>query len=186
MTDRLTDETIGASMPSARRRSRVGHRQAALGELIAASPSQIALAQWLIGREVSYAGQVLPGPEAAQRACLKFGQRLAVLFTPVGSQALLSRAIHLARTNFPSFTEHRTARTVEILTQRLRASGSGGTSNSADAGLSAVFATLIALVMSFIGEDLTVRLLRDVWPELPMPQPSAGDRPSTDDVESNP
>jgi hypothetical protein len=154
-----------------------------LGELIAASPSQIALAQWLIGREVSNAGQVLPGPEAAQRACLKFGQRLAVHFTPVGSQALVSRAIHLARTNFPLFTEHRTARTVEILTQRLRESGSGGTSISADAGLSAVFATLIALVMSFIGEDLTLRLLRDVWPELPMPEPSP--LASTADVESN-
>jgi hypothetical protein len=127
---------------------------------------------------VSNAGQVLPGPEAAQRACLKFGQRLGMLFTPVGSAALVSRAIHLARTNFPSFTEQRTARTVEILTQRLRASGIGGTSNSADVGLSAVFATLIALVMSFIGEDLTMRLLHDVWPELPMAQSSPRDQAS--------
>src|SRR3979411_2947659 len=140
-------------MPSARRRSRVDRRQAPLGGLIAASPSQIALAQWLIGREVSNAGQVLLGPEAAQRACLKFGQRLAVHFTPVGSQALVSRAIHLARTNFPLFTEQRTTRTVEGLTQRLRKSSSGGNSQHADACLSAVFATLIALVMSFIGED---------------------------------
>jgi hypothetical protein len=171
-------------MPSTHRRSRLDRRQPPLGELIAASPSQIALAQWLIQREVSDAGELLPGPQAAQRACLKFGQRLAVLFTPVGSQALVSRAIHLARTNFPLFSEQRTARTVEILTQRLRESSSGGPSQHADAGLSAVFATLIALVMSFIGEDLTLRLLHDVWPELPMPEPIP--LASTDDVESNP
>jgi hypothetical protein len=101
--------------------------------LVAATPSQVALAQWLIQREVSDAGELLPGPEAAERACLKFGQRLALLFTAAGSGALLSRAIHLARTNFPSFDQQRTARTVEILTQRLRESSNGVHSQQADA-----------------------------------------------------
>ncbi len=35
----------------------------------------------------------------------------------------------------------------------------------------ALLGTLIALLVSFIGEDLTFRVLRDVWPELPMVQP---------------
>ena len=38
------------------------------------------------------------------------------------------------------------------------------------AGFVAVLGTLIALLVSFIGEDLTSRVLRDVWPELPMVQ----------------
>ena len=149
-----------------------------------ATPSQLAIAQWLISREWGDAGEPLPQPEAADRACRKFGERLALLVTPAGSEALLARAIHLARTDFPMFDQQRTTRTVEVLTQRLREHSNGVHSNQEHDDSTAVFATLIALVVSFIGEGLTMRLLRDVWPELSVPQPTP--QPNNGHVEENP
>jgi hypothetical protein len=149
-----------------------------------ATSSQLALAQWLIRREMCDAGESPSETESARRACRKFGERLALLVTPAGSEALIARAIHVARTDFPVFDQQRTARTVEVLTQRLRASTNGVESSQARDDLSVVFATLVALVISFIGEDVTMRLLLDVWPELPVLQPIP--KASDGTVEVNP
>jgi hypothetical protein len=70
------------------------------------------------------------------------------------------------------------------LTQRLREHSNGVHSNQEHDDSTAVFATLIALVVSFIGEGLTMRLLRDVWPELSVPQPTP--QPNNGHVEENP
>jgi hypothetical protein len=149
-----------------------------------ATPAQVALAYWLIGRELDDGGNRLPASEAAERASQKFGNRLALLVTFAGSEALLSRARHLARTNFPAFDQQRTARTVEALTERLRQSTNGVHADRSDDASSAVFASLIALVSSFIGEDLTLRMLHDVWTELPLPQPAP--HANNGKVEANP
>ena len=47
--------------------------------------------------------------------------------------------------------------------------------SQADEGFVAVLGTLVALLESFIGRDLTSRVLRDVWPELP---PMTSDSPA--------
>ncbi len=94
-----------------------------------------------------------------------------------------ARALHVVRTDFLLFDEQRTARTVEALTQRLRESANGVQSSQICDDSAAVFTTLIALVVSFIGEDLATRLLRDVWPELPMPEPTS--QSSNGHVEAN-
>ena len=129
------------------------------------------------------AGESVSSSEAAERACRKFGERLALLVSRVGAEALLSRALHVVRTDFLLFDEQRTARTVEALTQRLRESANGVQSSQICDDSAAVFTTLIALVVSFIGEDLAMRLLRDVWPELPMPEPTS--QSSNGQVEAN-
>lgn len=133
------------------------------------------------------AGESVSSSEAAERACRKFGERLALLVSRVGAEALLSRALHVVRTDvrtdFLLFDEQRTARTVEALTQRLRESPTGVQPSPIRDESAAVLTTLIALVVSFIGEDLATRLLRDVWPELPMPEPTS--QSSNGHVEAN-
>ena len=54
-----------------------------------------------------------------------------------------------------------------------RASGDAG---AAEAGLSAILAHVIGLLVTFIGEDLALRLIRDAWPELPDGQGEAEGR----------
>jgi hypothetical protein len=48
--------------------------------------------------------------------------------------------------------------------------------SQADEGFVGVLGALVGLLVSFIGEDLTFRLLRDVWRDVPMnklPPPDA-------------
>ena len=60
-------------------------------------------------------------------------------------------------------------------------------SSRAAEAFKAVLAILIALLISFVGEDLTLRVLREVWPELPMPQSVQPTRQNgTGNLEVNP
>ena len=135
-----------------------------------ATPSQHAVAQWLLTAEGVDAERRLAAPAAAERVFGKLSQRLAQLITLVGSDALLARAVHLSRAEFPFLDGAQTTPSADGLTLRLRESAEGVESSQAAEAFEAVLAILIALLISFVGEDLTLRVLREVWPELPMPQ----------------
>lgn len=139
-------------------------------ELTNATSLHLALANWLICREMAGEdGTSLSGPEAAEQACRKLGQRLTLLVTPVGAEALLSRAKNVARADF-LFVDHQPNVSVEAFTPRVRERRNAAQSCQTQDESSAVLTNLVALVMTFIGEDLTMRLLRDVWPELGQPE----------------
>jgi hypothetical protein len=110
----------------------------------------------------------LASPAAAERVFEKLSKRLAQLVTRVGSDALLARAVHLSRVEFPFLDGAQITRSDGSLTLRLGDSGKGAESGQVAEGFEAVLAILIALLVSFIGVDLTLHLLREVWPELPM------------------
>ena len=135
-----------------------------------AIPSHHFLARWLVTTELGDAEEGLLAPVAAERVFQKLSHRLARLITPVGCEALLARAVHLSRAGFPFVDGAQTARGADSLTLRLLDTAAGVGPTQACAGFVAVLGTLIALLVSFIGEDLTSRVLRDVWPELPMVQ----------------
>jgi hypothetical protein len=56
------------------------------------------------------------------------------------------------------------------LSLSLGESADGTESSQVAEGFEVVLATLVTLLASFIGEDLTARVLREVWPELAMHQ----------------
>lgn len=127
-----------------------------------------------IGREPDAPGL----PATADRVCQKLSRRLSTLVKPAGSQAILSRALHLARREF-SFLEGVHAGTVpeacfEGLGECIREVDAG----EAGKGLLAVLGIFLDLLVGFIGEDLTLRLLLEVWPTLPLREPS---QPGTSD-----
>jgi len=151
-----------------------------------ATPSQHAVAQWLLTAEEVDAERRLAAPAAAERFG-KLSQRLAQLITLVGSDALLARAVHLSRAEFPFLDGAQTTPSADGLTLRLRESAEGVESSQAAEAFEAVLAILIALLISFVGEDLTLRVLREVWPELPMPQSVQPTRQNgTGNLEVNP
>lgn len=119
----------------------------------------------------------LGGPAAAERVFEKLSLRLAQLITPVGSEALLKRAVHLSRAEFP-FLGGVPAAPTQSLIEGLRETVVTVEPSQADEGLVSVLGTLVGLLVSFIGEDLTFRLLRDVWPAVPMSPPPATDTQS--------
>jgi hypothetical protein len=128
-----------------------------------------ALAQWLVTAEMGAAEGGMAGSAAAGRVFEKLSQRLAQLITPVGSEALLTRAVHLSRTEFPFLARAQAAPNTVSLIDRLRDIAASVEPSQAHEGFVIVLGTLVGLLESFIGKDLTFRLLRDVWPELPLP-----------------
>jgi hypothetical protein len=143
-------------------------------DVTTATPAHHALAEWLVTSEMAAAQGPLTCPAAAGRVFDKLGHRLAQLITPVGSDALLRRAVHLSRTEFPFLDGVQAAPATDSLIDTLRESASRVEPNQAYKAFVMVVGTLVALLESFIGPDLTFRLLRDVWPKLPVtPQSSA-------------
>jgi hypothetical protein len=110
----------------------------------------------------SYGTKTLP----ATPVCEKLRAPLAALMGRSGFRALLSRALAQAGQDVPS-----------LRAVRVNAEGALARSNEAAAPVSAakevlgsiaLVAQLLELLVAFIGENLTLRLLRDIWPNLPL------------------
>jgi len=137
-------------------------------DVTSATPALHALARWLVTSEMTPDDGPLVGAAAAGRVFDKLSQRLDQLITPVGSEALLRRAAHLSRGEFPFLDGVQAAPSSDTLFVAMRKTAALVAPGQADAAFVLVLATLVGLLESFIGKDLTFRLLRDVWPELPM------------------
>jgi hypothetical protein len=126
------------------------------------------LAEWLVTTEMGAASGSLAFSAAAGRVFEKLSQRLSQLITSVGSDALLRRAVHLSRADFPFLDGPQTTPNTEPVIDKLRKAAVTVDPGQADRAFVTVLGTLIALLESFIGKDLTFRLLRDTWPDLPV------------------
>ena len=103
---------------------------------------------------------------AAARACERLRVPLAKLAGVAGFRSLMARAMALATTDEPWLNS-----------VRIRADGSlegfdaarsqHGAAPSGEAG-AAVVVQLLGLLVTFIGEPLTLRLVRDAWPDAPV------------------
>ena len=94
----------------------------------------------------------------------KLRPQLATLMGNIGFRALLSRTLALSNTEFPWL------RAVHV-----KAEGSLEGLDELDAqvdpdeifeGCLVLLAQMLGLLVTFIGEDLTLRLVREVWPKL--------------------
>jgi len=134
------------------------------------SPAVRTLARRVLLHEAG--GRVEPDAlaEAAERASAQLRRRLADLIGLTGYTMLVARAVRLAQAEVPA---------VESVTVDAGAGAAGSLrgvralvlANSdepgvTEAGLSAILAHVIGLLITFIGEDLTKRQIREVWPEV--------------------
>ena len=105
---------------------------------------------------------------AALLVCNRLRPHLATLMGNIGFKALLSRALTLAAAETPS-----------LLTLRINADGSFERAEGAGAGSTpeggvVLVTQLLGLLATFIGEDLALRLVRDVWPKAPFDKTDSG------------
>jgi hypothetical protein len=148
-----------------------GHAHTGAGD--DATTSRDTLAQWLLTTEMS-ADDASSGESAAVgRVFDKLSQRLALLITPIGAEALLARAVHLSRKQFAFLDDIQALPKEASLIHRLREAAASVEPRQAHEGVVLVLATLIGLLESFIGQDLTWRLLGDVWPGVMVPVAAA-------------
>ena len=101
---------------------------------------------------------------AARRAYDDLAHASMPLIGQVGVDALTARALHLARREYPWLADASASeRGDEPFAQVVANMGRQNPATAAE-GTAAVFATLAALLITFIGERLTTSLLRKAWP----------------------
>lgn len=121
------------------------------------------LAQRLLNLEATR--QTATDAHEAVRVLEKLRISLARFAGPEGFASLLRRALALARTEFPPL-QTVTAKadgSLEGFEPVVAHAGNGG----ADAAV-AITAHLLELLVTFVGEPLTLRLVRDAWPDAPL------------------
>lgn len=129
-----------------------------------ATPEMRDFAKRLIAYETKRTNSFETKTPATFHVCEKLRPRLATLMGKVGFRALLSRALVLAEAEAP-----------RLSAVQVRADGSlaGWDAPQAPVDLESLaeggvvlVAQLLGLLDAFIGKNLTLRLLRDVWPKL--------------------
>jgi hypothetical protein len=121
-------------------------------------------ARRLIAYETGESNSSRTKPPAAFLVCEKLRPPLAKLAGNGGFHALLSRAIALAKPEVPWL------RTVHVNTdgslEGLEVLHAQSDHDELFDGGVVLVAQLLGLLVAFIGEDLTLRLMREVWPKV--------------------
>ena len=122
------------------------------------------LAEHLIANETANAtaaASALP----AEPVCSKLQPHLATLMGTTGFRALLTRALVRATTKFPMLRIMRVTVTGGL--ELVPAAAHQGKADDIKSSV-ALVSELLSLLCAFIGVNLTLQLIREVWPELPI------------------
>jgi len=121
------------------------------------TPTTRELAQRLLVYEEVEANPVVSDMQSVGRVCDKLRRPLTTLAGTAGFRSLLSRALTLAKQESPA-----------LGAWEVKPDGSLDDLNgdTAQSGV-VLIAQLIGLMITFIGESLTLRLLHDIWVDLP-------------------
>jgi len=102
---------------------------------------------------------------AARRAYDDLARVAVPLIGQIGIDALTGRALHLSRREYPSLLHTSLPEQAEGPFDQVIACLERQDPAVATEAAAAVFATLTGLLVTFIGEPLTTRLLRQAWPD---------------------
>jgi hypothetical protein len=121
------------------------------------TPTTRELAQRLLTYEAVGDGTANADTQAVCRVCDKLRRSLTTVAGAAGFRSLLARALTLAKKESPLLSAW-----------EVKSDGSlQGLNSEAEQAGSVLIAQLIGLMITFIGESLTLRLLHDVWLDLP-------------------
>jgi hypothetical protein len=127
-------------------------------------PESRYLAQLLLTYEEVVAGENSePAESAAFRVCAKLRHPLITLTGVAGFRSLLCRALTLARAEAPSLSAVQVAEDGSL--QGLDDQERPIAKDQARERGAILIAQIIGLLLTFIGEGLTLRIVQNVWPE---------------------
>lgn len=122
------------------------------------------LAQLLLTHEAGGDQDLETLAAATERACDTLRLHLARLMGLDGFTLLLIRALTFARTEFPWLEGIRAEKDGSL--KGLHAVAGEREPAEAAAGFASVLSHFLGLLVVFIGEDLTLRLLQGAWPDI--------------------
>lgn len=117
---------------------------------------------------------------AVEGACHKLSGELETLVGRGGVAALLGRAVNLTKREFPFLAGVRPRADAPPSFEALHESLQGRSPAEADAASVALLANLLGLLVNLLGEDLGLRPVTSVWPNV---LPDAGPPASTETEE---
>jgi hypothetical protein len=122
------------------------------------------LSQRLLAYEAS-AGNSSGAHTAAFRVCEKLRRPISTFAGATGFYALLARALTLAKRDAPGLS-----------TVQVKPDGSleGLSEHRDDEAGAMLISQLLGLLVNFIGEFLTLRLVQDAWPDWPFDETNSG------------
>jgi hypothetical protein len=130
------------------------------------------LAQRLLSSEAAADNTSLTTESTLLRVYEKLRQSLCALAGVAGFRSLASRALTLAKADAPSLSEMQV--TSDGSLQRFGEPESQSHDQDDEAGV-ILLVELLALLITFIGETLTLRLVQDAWPEARQENCNSGD-----------
>jgi hypothetical protein len=131
------------------------------------SASMRDLAQRLLAVEAASASGSPPHAHEAMRVCDKLRISLTRFAGPDGFASLMRRALALARTEVPSVHNIKIKADGSLEGLEELAADAPNSGNGANARTEAAIAItfhLLELLVTFIGEPITLRLVRETWP----------------------
>jgi hypothetical protein len=117
---------------------------------------------------------------AVERACHKLSDELETLVGRGGVCALFGRAVGLSKREFPYLSAIRLQADAPLSFQALRESLRERDAAEVEGASTSLLANLLGLLVNLLGEDLGLRPVRSVWPNL---VPQAGPRDSMETEE---
>jgi hypothetical protein len=133
-------------------------------------PQTLDLARRLLAYEAVAGETSVPTESANLRVYEKLRRPLCALAGVAGFQSLASRALTLARAEAPSLS------VVQVTADgSIQGLGELSPQSYTDHAESILIAQLLGLLRTFIGEALTLRLVRDLWPDAAFDDPNFGD-----------
>jgi hypothetical protein len=129
-------------------------------------PATRDLALWLRAREgIVGEPSEIEEMHATLRVCEKLRQPLSTLTGAAGYRSLISRALTLAKKEAPSLEKVQVKKDGSLEWTAAVKPQQG--MDEAVKGGAVLVAQLLGLLVTFIGQALTVRLVRDLWPDAP-------------------
>jgi hypothetical protein len=122
------------------------------------------LARRLLADEAAADKTSLTTESAVLRVYDKLRSSLCALAGIAGFRSLAARALTLAKAEAPSLREMQVASDGSL--QRLGELESQSQGHEEDEGGVILLAEILALLITFIGETLTLRLVNDTWPDI--------------------
>jgi hypothetical protein len=131
-----------------------------------ATPPVRDLAKQLLALEADTNEPTETRADTALRACEKLRLHLSKLVGVAGFQALLTRALTLATAEIPwlESVQVKADGALEGFSESVQQQDA----DAAAAGMAALLGQLFRLLVTFIGADLTLRLVRDMWSDAPL------------------
>jgi len=109
--------------------------------------------------------------DAIERVCQALHTRLAPLVSTAGFNALIGRAVKLAAREYPFLAATSVITAPNCSIDGLRQAAEGRSPAEVADALVAILANFIWLLVIFIGENLGLRKVHEVWPDVPWMPP---------------